>query len=412
MVARVPPFTPVFFKFFRMSVTRFKIGVLVGAVLAYALWGSPAPDDPGGLEVALGLALMLIVGFTGLGYALSFRKAKPSSARAGQLFLYAGLTFPVVSMVINDHASVYAFRDFAAFLFMLLPLFLWPLFIRDARASNMVLYSVLALGLVFAVRTRIDLAFVGQGDALYYLCNMPSVLFAAIYFAGKGIERFTGQSCRFCIARIALFFVLSWVCVLPMIETQQRASLGAFVMSMVIIMGVQFISAPKRSLFIVLAVMGAVVVFRNDLLPIVEPLVLKTALVGDNMRVQEWQAVWAEISGNPLSIMFGQGWGGRFASPAVADITVNFTHGLITSLLLKMGVFGCVLGLVYIFALLWTGVKRLKTQPTLVLAVTAPVLIDVFLYASFKSLDFGLVLALIPALLYSKENNNTHSDLT
>ena len=67
----------------------------------------------------------------------------------------------------------------------------------------MVLYSVLFLGLIFAVRTRLDLAFVGEGNALYYLSNMPSVLFAAIYFAGKGIERFTGQSCRFCIARIA-----------------------------------------------------------------------------------------------------------------------------------------------------------------------------------------------------------------
>ena len=412
MVAPATRFEPLLSKFFRMSFSRLKLGVLTGAVLAYALWGSPTPDDPGGLEAVLGIALVLIVGFAGMRYALVFQADKPMPVKAAQLFLYAGLTFPFLAMMINGHQSVYVFRDFAAFLFMLLPLFLWPLFLRDSRASVMVLYSVLFLGLIFAVRTRLDLAFVGEGNALYYLSNMPSVLFAAIYFAGKGIERFTGQSCRFCIARIALFFVLSWVCVLPMIETQQRASLGAFIISLAIILGVRFISAPKRTLVIFAGLLAVTVIFRHELLPIVESLLLKTTIVGGNMRVQEWQAVWAEISQSPLSIMFGQGWGARFASPAVADITVNFTHGLVTSLLLKTGVFGCLLGLAYIFSLLWGGTKYLKKEPTLVLAVAAPVLIDVFLYASFKSLDFGLVLALMPALLYSKENNSIHSDST
>lgn len=401
-------FEPFFLKFFRLSLTHFKVGVLVGAILAYALWGSPTPDNPGALEVVLGIAFIVVVGFGGVKAALLFKADEPPEKMVARVFLYAGLTFPVAAMVINDNAPAYAVRDVAAFIFMMLPLFLWPLFQRNAQAGKMLLYGVLALGLIFAVRTRIDLSFVGKGDALYYLSNMPSVLFAAIYFAGKAIERLTG-SCRFCIARIGLFAVLSWVCVLPMIETQQRASLGAFVLSMVIILASRFAVAPKRSFVIALGIGAAALAFWGLLAPIFDRLLLKTTLVGGNMRVQEWQAVWDEISQNPLSIMFGQGWGARFASPAVADITVNFTHGLVTSLLLKMGVLGCMLGLGYIFTMLWAALKKLKTETTLVLAVTAPVLIDVFLYASFKSLDFGLVLALIPALLYSKERNSIHS---
>jgi hypothetical protein len=148
--------------------------------------------------------------------------------------------------------------------------------------------------------------------------------------------------------------------------------------------------------------LGIAYINLPQLQPVFDSLMRKTQIVGANMRVQEWQAVWAEISGSPLSVTFGQGWGARFASPAVADINVNFTHGLLSSLLLKTGVFGMLLGAAYIMTLLGRLKPYLKTHIVVVFAIAAPIAIDVFLYASFKSLDFGLVLALIPALLYAK----------
>jgi len=49
--------------------------------------------------------------------------------------------------------------------------------------------------------------------------------------------------------------------------------------------------------------------------------------------------------------------------------------------------------------------RHVFEKPVLVLAVLGPVLIDVFLYASFKSLDFGLLLLMIPAVIleYKKQ---------
>jgi hypothetical protein len=44
-------------------------------------------------------------------------------------------------------------------------------------------------------------------------------------------------------------------------------------------------------------------------------------------------------------------------------------------------------------------IRLVFREPVIGLALAAPIFIDVFLYASFKSLDFGLMLLLIPSLL-------------
>lgn len=407
---RTRSFTPVFLKLSTFSYAQFKAWVLCLTILVYALWGSPTPDDPGVLELVLGGLLIFIVGFEGLGYALRVRQgAVLPQITIAQLFLYAGLSFPVIAAVIADHPLTFVARDLTAFLFMVLPLFLWPLLQREPKACTILLYSVVALGVIFAVRTRLAFPFIGSNDSLYYLSNMPSVLFAAIYLAGIGLNRFSCGLGAFCIGRTLLLMALAYSCLLLMIETQQRASLGAFALSMIIILAVNFIKAPKRTALVIIALAAAIVVYWASIYGVIESLLLKTSVVGGNMRAQEWQAVWNEVSGNPLSIMFGQGWGAMLSDPAVAGIRVNFTHGLASSMVLKMGVFGCLLALAYVLTLLYTALKYLKTDTVMVLALAAPILIDTFLYASFKSLDFGLVLALIPALLYAKEKNSIHS---
>lgn len=385
-----------------LSTTTFRSFLLCLAVALYALWGSPTPDDPGALEAVLGALLVCVVGFAGLCYALLFREDKPAPVLVGQVFLYMGLSVPVLAAILADNELHYALRDFTAFLFMLLPLFLWTHCQKDQRFYKALLFCVLALGLIFAIRTQVDVLYLGHNQSLYYLANMPTVLFAAIYFAGMGVERLTGPVCRFCLSRAALFFLLSHICLTPIIETQQRASVAAFALCVLVVVLKNVISAPKRSTLLLLILLGVAYINLPQLQPVFDSLMRKTQIVGANMRVQEWQAVLAEISGSPLSVMFGQGWGARFASPAVADINVNFTHGLLSSLLLKTGVFGMLLGAAYIMALLGSLKPYLKTHIVVVFAIAAPIAIDVFLYASFKSLDFGLVLALIPALLYAK----------
>jgi len=77
-------------------------------------------------------------------------------------------------------------------------------------------------------------------------------------------------------------------------------------------------------------------------------------------------------------------------------MTVNFTHSLLTSYWLKTGLCGLALVLLYLFRLGIVLARLMPAQPLLAAAIAGPLLIDISLYASFKSLDFGLVLLLIP----------------
>jgi len=76
-------------------------------------------------------------------------------------------------------------------------------------------------------------------------------------------------------------------------------------------------------------------------------------------------------------------------------------------MLLKTGVCGLLLAGAYILGLLERLARVVLQNPFLELPLAAPVLIDLTLYASFKSLDFGLVLLMISAtLIYSKTSES------
>jgi hypothetical protein len=115
-----------------------------------------------------------------------------------------------------------------------------------------------------------------------------------------------------------------------------------------------------------------------------------------NARFAEISAVYAKLcAGGGLGYLFGYGWGATFSSPAVAGLEVNFTHSWLTTMLLKGGIvfFGlcsCVfIRLVYEILLIF------QRDRSWGLALGAAFVIPSLLYASHKSLDFGLILLMI-----------------
>ena len=68
-------------------------------------------------------------------------------------------------------------------------------------------------------------------------------------------------------------------------------------------------------------------------------------------------------------------------------------------LILCVCVFGAVMGALYIGLLLKSLLFVRGVAVITALALIGPILIDVFLYASFKSLDFGLVLLLVAVVV-------------
>jgi hypothetical protein len=189
-----------------------------------------------------------------------------------------------------------------------------------------------------------------------------------------------------------------------MIYKLQRASVGYMVVYSVILFTLGSVKYPYRSLVVFGIMMVPCIYFADTLAAILTTMIEKTSAVGGNMRLEDLRAVWNEVSYSPFAVLLGEGWGASYQSPAVAGVRVNFTHSLFSSMLLKSGLLGVLLSILYIYGLGKILLEYSMRYPVFILAITGPFLIDVFLYATFKSLDFGLLLLLITAFSFSRQN--------
>lgn len=391
----------------RFDIDDVRAGLFLSALCLYAFAGSPTPDSPGLVEVCIAVLLMGAVGLSSAYQAFRLDLTAPLWRVSGQVFLLYGLSVVVLMAAIAGHDKEQVLRDIFPFLFMMLPLFLSDLLARNERLFKLLILKVLLIGVVFSIRSLADigqnvLMFVSSsaGEAsgeLTYFANMPTVLFAALFIFGISLRQFTEH---FTFKSLVLFLLgcgVAALILLPVAMTAQRASLGYVVVYVVILIGLALYRAPYRGLCVI-AIVGALLFpFYNLGGGLVQTLMEKTSLVGVNARFAELEAVWSEIFGSIPTLLFGSGWGGSFESPAVADIRVNFTHSLLSSALLKMGVVGVILVILYLLGIARILWSFLRDSPVLALALAGPIVIDVFLYASFKSLDFGLILLLVSA---------------
>ncbi|MBI4031221.1 MAG: hypothetical protein HY370_06045, partial [Proteobacteria bacterium] len=200
------------------------------------------------------------------------------------------------------------------------------------------------------------------------------------------------------IRRVFLGFSLLILALVPMIAMMlitQRASIGAIILSVSFWLFLAFIHRPGRAFVPVLLVAFALWAGWDGVSFVAQEASRKTAMVGLNMRWAEAIAVADQLTGSFWTVLFGKGWGATVASPAVGGVIVNFTHSLITTYWLKTGLLGLSLVFLYFCHMGIILLRLLRSQPVLAAALAGPLLIDIFLYASFKSLDFGLVLLLL-----------------
>jgi hypothetical protein len=227
-----------------------------------------------------------------------------------------------------------------------------------------------------------------------YLSNSPLVLFAAIYAAGslwQGLVRFPVSRLPVLLGGAAIIAVI----VAAMLLDIQRATVAAIGLSVVVFWFDTMIRSPRRLILPTLIVAALLYIAAPWLEEAGSAIYKKTAEVGLNMRVQEASAVLQAISVDPLRFFAGTGWGGVFASPAVGGLDVNYTHSLLTLMFLKGGALLAVLTGLFCAAVLYEIILIFQGDRRKAMSVFWPFIIPVFLYASHKSLDFGLLLLLI-----------------
>lgn len=370
------------------------------ALVLYALGGSPTPNEPGWYEACLGLLLIVAVMPDTVGQLMGVFSLKgPLWALGARMLLVYGLTIPVIGALVHGNGIGPIFRDLVAFLFFLVPVFAAPMILRSPARQDLTLLAVALIGIAFSVRVLFPqwdalMPWIKPGEPLY-LGIAPTVLFAALWFAGTALSR-TASDAPF--SRLATVVpgacVLSALCVFAMAASLQRASLALFAVALAVLLFWLTCKAPQRAvlpLVLVATVLLGAFPFWDELW---RALSVKTTLVGMNSRFEEAAAVMDALTGHAASVLFGKGWGADVASPAVGGLSVNFTHSLVTAIWLKTGLVGVGLAGVYMGGVALCLLKILLRDPPLALALIPPVLIDTFFYASYKSLDFGLILLL------------------
>ncbi len=377
----------------------------IAALLVYALFSAPTPDHIGIAEILVLAGLLAGIGVSGVMQAagLSVDENVPRWRFPARLLLLFGLSVPLVTGLMQGHPFSLILRDVIPFLFLLLPLFLSPSFTDRAPLAKWFPYILCLMGLVFIVRVMVSFAInagVGHFPLGFMpdpgnLVNAPTVLFAALFLTGIGGLWWTESRTVPEVLRALGCFLLALVLLAGMAGIGQRAHIGAWALTVVLWIGMLAVKRPLSlwRIGLVLAVAGmALWPFAAE---IFAGLAQKTSVVGLNNRAEEARAVWESFRDRPFALLFGQGWGASIASPAVGPYPVNYTHSLLTTYLLKTGLCGLALVLAYL-GMLGAGIWRIFwAYPVAGLAVAAPFLIDITLYASFKTLDFGLLLVLI-----------------
>jgi hypothetical protein len=388
---------------------------LVPALVAYALWGVPTANHFGAAELIIALCLLAALA-SGNIVALFAPLSKNFWFDYGRLFLFCGLIVPsALGAVIFGHDIERIARDLIAFGFLLLPILFFPCLSsyhnkenNKPKPYNSFSYIFTATCLIAAFFSLRDIVgFFGieiwglrSGARLDYLGNSPLVLMASILIGGFGLKYIiSADNPR--SAFIGGFMLMALAMpLLVMIISVQRAYIGMLCLSMVVTLLYIFIHAPKRALLFCGVMIGLFLAFHPFFHLIFDLFQAKTIHVGLNNRAEELRAIWNELSAHGvLGVLLGIGWGGTFPSPAVAEIRVNFAHGLLPAMLLKTGVIGLVLSVIYLLLLLRPMLKGLniKRLSHIIwgMALLFPLLIGALLYGSYKSLDFGILLLLI-----------------
>ncbi|HRC26229.1 MAG TPA: hypothetical protein PKX87_02225 [Alphaproteobacteria bacterium] len=381
-----------------------RFGAFVLALGLYGLLGSPTPDTPGAVEATVG-ALLILAAFPDVLRALPTCLTRRGEGweRAGWAFFLYALTVPVWMGLAQDNTLPAMVRDATFVVFFLAPLWLGPLVAGTQGGAGYVRGAILWIGLAFSLRSIFpamnDLLPGVDDSAPLYLAIAPTVLFAAFYLSGLVVHRLSYEAFRpRALAGTAFVALAACGSFLALVLTLQRISLLALAGCLCVWGAGVVVRAPRRAILPALVAVGVAMAGADIVLRIIEDIALKTATVGVNSRLDEARIALGSVSQDWVSALFGRGWGALIPSPASAGEWVNYTHSLLTMLWVKAGLTGLSLALLYVGALIRRGAHAFRLDPILSLALLAPILIDVTLYASYKSLDFGLVLLLAAAL--------------
>lgn len=365
----------------------------------YGVWGSPTPDQLGWPEMLIGL-ILIIASLPAVAVLIRNPKTVFFENRQPFIVMMVGLLIGLIGAGISAYALSDMARDILPYLFLFLPFFFHPYISHHDFTKTVILGSVF-IGMAFSIRFIIglDLIALGTGEAFSdtqfsFLANSPLVLFSALMLLYKGGEYISAKN-PLKIGQGLLCAGLSLIPITAMLLMQQRATIACIGLFCVFLIFWIFARTPARAIILMSLMAIGLWSIQDSLITILDIFIEKTRQHGLNMRLAEWQAMFEVLATDPLTLLFGKGWGSSFISPAVGNVPVLFTHSLLSMYWLKIGVVGLSLILLYLYGLLHQANDFIFQYPLRALTILMPLMIGIFLYANFKSLGFGIIVLIL-----------------
>lgn len=399
-----------------MTVAAARTGALsmVAALLLYGGLSVPAPPALRGVELSIGLLILLSIGWkwplavasghalrtpTGAGWMPSGMEWMPVAVAAFAWLLWV----PLLRGAALGWDAVDILRDVVPLLYLFLPVLLVPALRAAGRTAVRALAGGVGIaGLLLALRwwRQADWGFGAIGsramaDGGAYLLNAPAVLFAAVVLPATALSLIgIGVRFRYWLAAIPCA-VGGALCLAALAGAVHRTALGLALLSLSLIALWWARRQAWLALPLLIGLGLAAAVGGDALVGAWQQAAEKTRLTGINARWEEAAAVIEHAVASPWALLFGDGWGARIANPAVGGWRVGYTHTLASYSLLKTGLCGMVALAAYLGALVrpWCGL--LAADPPLALAVVPPLAMALCLHTSFKYLDTGVILSLM-----------------
>lgn len=392
-----------------MTVAAARTGAssMAAALLLYGGLSVPAPPALRGVELSIGLLILLSIGWQWPLAVVSGHALRTSSSVAwipAAIAAFAWLLWvPLLRGAALGWDAVDILRDVVPLFYLFLPVLLVPTLRAAGPTAVRALAGGLSIaGLLLSLRwwRQADWGFgaIGQramADGGVYLLNAPAVLFAAVVLPVAALSLIgTAGRLRHWLAAIPCT-VGGLLCLAALAGAVHRTALGLALLSMALIALWWARRQPWLTLPLLIGLGLAAAVGGDALFGAWQQAAEKTRLTGINARWEEAAAVIEHAVSSPWALLFGDGWGARIANPAVGGWRVSYTHTLASYGLLKTGLCGMVALAVYLGALVRPWWRLLATDPPLALAVVPPLAMALCLHTSFKYLDTGVILTLM-----------------
>lgn len=386
---------------------RWRLAALCAALALYGFLSAPAPPEIRVVEAVVGALLVATVGVrTPMRLAAARTLDGWWWEAVGTLAFLWLFWVPLLRGAWLGWGLGDVLRDLVPAVYLFVPLLLVPALRRAGPHAVEALAAALMLaGLFFALRwwRQADWGFgaVGlraMGDGRMYFLNAPSVLFAAIGLPASGLALAARGGWLRGLAGLVLGLVLGLAGALCLAALAGAVHRMALVLALPALAGAALCHARRgRAGGIVLLALAllAAVGSADALSGAFGQLGEKTRLAGANTRWEEAMAAVEQAASSPATFLFGEGWGGLLANPAVGGWRVSYTHTLATYTLVKAGAFGLMalaLWLGGLAPILW---RALRADPPLALAALPPLAVSLLAHTSFKYLDTGILLTLL-----------------